>query len=254
MASNGTAQSFKALHKTGDPVILTNVYDLLSAEAVAALPDSKALATASYAVARAAGSTDDDMTLETNLAAVKLIAKAASAAKKPLTVDIQDGYGPQLEEAINALIDVGVVGINLEDVDKATQAFHSKEEAASRIQRVLAVAKSRNVPDFVINARCDTLVKGGTLDETIERGRAYLAAGATTVFVWGGSARGVGKDEVAKLVEAFDGRLNVSLKINGGLSIGELKKLGVQRISIGPALQFHAMAAYADAAAALLKQ
>lgn len=254
-ALNNIAKSFKALHKPGSPVVLTNVYDLLSAQAVAELPSSTALATASYAVARAAGTDDDSMDLETNLAAVKLIAKAANDANKPLTVDIQDAYGSRLEEAINKLIDLGVVGVNLEDVDKDTQKLYSLEGAADRVRRVLAVAKDRDVPDFVVNARCDVLVHGGTLEETIERGKAYLAAGATTVFVWGGSTRGGTKrEEIEALTAAFDGRLNVSLKLADGLTIAELKKIGVARISIGPALQFKAMAAYGAAADELLKQ
>lgn len=256
MALNATAQTFKALHVPGKPIVLANVYDLLSAEAVGALPSSKALATASYAVARAAGTDDDHLSLETNLAAVKLIARAAKANGKPLTVDIQDAYGDRLEEAIGALIDEGVVGVNLEDIDLATQAAHPIDVAADRVRRALAVAQKKGVPDFVVNARCDSLVKGGPIEDAIARGKAYLAAGATTVFVWGGSTRGgITKEEVATLVKAFDGRLNVSLKTAaGGLTIPELAQLGVARISMGPALQFTAMKAYGDAADDLLKQ
>lgn len=256
MSLNATAQSFKALHVPGQPVVLTNVYDLLSAQAVAALPTSKALATASYGVARALGSDDDSMDLETNLFAIKHIAKVAKEHQKPLTVDIQDAYGERLEESIQKLIELGVVGVNLEDVDKDSQKIHSIEEATDRVKRAVAVAQKLNVPDFVVNARTDILLKGGAVDEAIARGKAYLAAGATTVFVWGGSARGgVTREEVVRLVEAFDGKLNVSLKLaEGGLSIGELKKIGVARISIGPALQFKAMSYYADEADKLLKQ
>ena len=63
-----------------------------------ALPETTALATASYAVAAAAGLEDDDLTLEINLAAVKGIAKVAKQFNLPLTVDFQDGYGDKLEE------------------------------------------------------------------------------------------------------------------------------------------------------------
>ncbi len=38
-----------------------------------------------------------------------------------------------------------------------------------------------------------------------------------------------------QLVEAFDGRLNVLLK-QGGLTVHELSKIGVARISVGPRL------------------
>lgn len=84
-----------------------------------------------------------------------------------------------------------------------------------RIKKVLDTAHSFGIPDFVVNARCDVLVYGGSLREVVNRGQAYLAAGASTVFVWGGSARGgLHREEVVELVEAFDGRLNVLMKLS----------------------------------------
>jgi hypothetical protein len=47
------------------------VYDAVSARAVAALSGTQALATASFAVAAATGASDNDMTLETNMAALR---------------------------------------------------------------------------------------------------------------------------------------------------------------------------------------
>jgi len=47
MSTKTLAGTLKALHKPGDPLVLANVYDILSARAVASLPSSKALATAS---------------------------------------------------------------------------------------------------------------------------------------------------------------------------------------------------------------
>jgi 2-methylisocitrate lyase-like PEP mutase family enzyme len=256
MASiNTTAKQLKALHKPGNPILFTNVYDRLTAEAVASVPSSKALATASYAVARAAGTQDDDMTLEINLAAIRGIADVAQWHDKPLSVDIQDGYGERLEEAISALIKLGVVGVNLEDCDKATQKMYAPEVAAERVKRVLAVAGREGVPDFVVNARCDTLVHGGELAEVLERGNLYLEAGATTVFVWGGSKRGTSRAEVVEMVKAFDGRLNVSMRLApGNLTVKELAEIGVARISIGPDLQFAAMEYFGKEAAKILGQ
>jgi 2-methylisocitrate lyase-like PEP mutase family enzyme len=252
MASQTLARTFKALHHPGNPLILANVYDILSARTVASLPSSKALATASYAIAAARGTTDDDLDLDTNLAAIPDIAAVSSQFKKPLTVDIQDGYGDSLEKAIAALIDYGVVGVNLEDCDKNGKLY-SPETAAERIKRTLVVAKHKRVPDFVVNARCDVLVQGGKLDEVLHRGKKYLAAGATTVFVWGGSSRGVSRQEVQTMVKDFDGRLNVLLSGKpDALTIPQLKELGVARISIGPTLQIKAMKALADEAEKLL--
>ncbi|KAF2733836.1 Phosphoenolpyruvate/pyruvate domain-containing protein [Polyplosphaeria fusca] len=240
---NTLAQTLKSLHVPGKPLILANVYDLLSAQAISSLSSCKALATASYAVARANGTEDDAMTLETNLTAISLIGKEAIRVQKPLTVDIQDGYGSQLEDAIKGLIKRGAVGCNLEDCDKESQKIYPVAAAVDRIKKVLSIAKNMGVPDFVVNARCDALIHGGELDDVIQRGKQYLAAGATTVFVWGGSKRGVHDDEVKKMVEAFGGRLNVAMKMSGddSLSVSELSNIGVARISVGPQIQFMAM-------------
>ena len=250
---NDTAKAFRALHRPGHPLVLANVYDRLTAQTVGELPTCAALATASYAVARAAGLADDDLSLDANLAAVGPVAEVARALGKPLTVDLQDGYGADLEAAVGRLLDLGVVGVNLEDFDRAAGALLPSAAAADRVRRVVAVAAARGVPDFVVNARCDVLVRGGALDEVLERGARYLAAGATTVFVWG-AARGVARREVAAMVEAFGGRLNVSLKRTppGGLTVRELADMGVARISVGPALQLAAMAAYKAEAEKLL--
>jgi 2-methylisocitrate lyase-like PEP mutase family enzyme len=253
-AHNRLAQVFRALHKPGSPVVLANVYDVLSARTVAALPSCKALATASYAVARAHGVEDSDMQLETNLSAVRGIVKVAHEFDKPLTVDIQDAYGDRLEEAIREVVKLGVSGVNLEDCDKQTQKLHPVQEAVSRIHRALAVAREEGVPDFVINARCDTLMHGGEMPEVLQRGKAYLDAGATSVFGLGGSKREISTHEIAQMVKEVDGRLNFGLKMSpGNLTVKELAQIGVARISVGPQLQFKAMATIAKEAEALLE-
>ena len=254
VTQNALATTFRKFHIPGKPIVLTNIYDAVSAKAVAGLPGTQALATASYAVALAAGVEDDDMTLETNLNAVRAISPIAKKYGLPLSVDWQDGYGDRLEEGIEKILQLGVVGINLEDCDKATQKMIPVNEAAERVKRVLAVAKKNGVEDFVVNARTDTLIHGGPVSDAITRGKSYLAAGATTIFVWGGSIRGgVTKSEVVELTRAFDGKLNVALKTDpGNLTVKDLSKIGVARLSIGPTLQFVAMKTYAEEAEKIL--
>jgi 2-methylisocitrate lyase-like PEP mutase family enzyme len=253
--TSNLAQILKSLHQRPKrPVVLANVYDILSARAVAALPSCEILATASYSIAQAAGTTDDDLTLDINLAAVKGIADVSREFNKPLTVDIQDGYGSQIENAITRLIEYGTAGINLEDYDRTTGKLYDIEVAADRIRLSLGVARNLDVPNFVVNARCDVLVHGGELEEVFRRGKKYIEAGATTIFVWGGP-RGVSKSEVEDMVTVFGGKLNVMLKQgNGGLTIKELANMGVARISIGPTLQFIATQALQSEAEKLLLQ
>ncbi|KAF9433721.1 hypothetical protein BGZ76_009054 [Entomortierella beljakovae] len=250
---NAIAANFRALHEPGNPLILGNAYDAASASIIASIPTAKAVATASFAIAATEGVYDDDMTKEQNLAAIKKIATAVIPKNLPLTADLQDGYD-DIKDTIKQAISFGVVGCNIEDVDIKTRKQRPLEEAVQRIKLALEAAKEAGVPDFAINARTDTLGHGGSIEEAIKRGKAFLDAGANTVFVWGGAGgRGVSKDEVKILVDAFNGRLNVILKFGEGhLTVADLREIGVARISVGPGLFMIALNAYRDAAEALL--
>jgi 2-methylisocitrate lyase-like PEP mutase family enzyme len=243
-----TAANFASLHVPGKPLVLTNIWDAGTAKVAAENPACKALATASYAIAASAGIEDDDLSLELNIAAVEKIAPVARKYAKPLTVDMQSGYGDRLEEAVRRLIENGVVGCNLEDKDTETGKMYSVGEAAARVKKAFETAKRLGVPGFVINARTDILVTEGTVEEAVERGHAYLDAGATTVFVWGGSKRGgMTKEEVETITKEFGGRISVKLCIGGRyLTVKELGEIGVARVSCGPELWRKAMKAFED--------
>ncbi|KAF9199363.1 hypothetical protein BGZ49_010531 [Haplosporangium sp. Z 27] len=250
---NSIAAHFRSLHQPGNPLILGNVYDAASASIVASIPSTKAIATASFAIAATEGVQDNDMTRDQNLAAIKKIASVVLPKNLPLTADLQDGY-EDIKDTIKQAIALGVVGCNIEDVDCKANKLRTIDDSVHRIKLALEAAKEAGVPEFAINARVDALCFGGTIDDAIERGKAYLAAGANTVFVWGGpSGRGVSRDEVKKLVGALDGRLNVILKFGEGyLTVAELREIGVARISVGPGLFRIALNAYKEAAEALL--
>ena len=253
LAQNTLAARFRALHQPGNPLVLTNVYDAATASIIASLPSAKAVATASFAIAATEGVYDDDMTKDQNLAAIKKIAAVVVPKNLPLTADLQDGYD-DVQDTVRKVIALGVVGCNLEDVDSKARKLRTLEDAVNRIRLAVEAAREAGVPEFAINARTDVLGHGGSVEDAIERGKAFLDAGANTVFVWGGpSGRGVSRKEVECLVDALDGRLNVILKMGEGfLTVKELREIGVARISVGPGLYLIAMNAYKDAAEALL--
>ncbi|KXL50833.1 MAG: hypothetical protein FE78DRAFT_27048 [Acidomyces sp. 'richmondensis'] len=120
--------------------------------------------------------------METSPRATKAIAEVAKQFNKPLMFDFQDGYGDQLEDGIELLIQFGAVGINLEDSNKATDQMYTVEEAAARVKRAVEAAAFYGIPDLVINARVDSVGRGGSVEEAVKRGQAYLAAGAANVF------------------------------------------------------------------------
>jgi 2-methylisocitrate lyase-like PEP mutase family enzyme len=250
--STKLAQDFRALHVPGRPLLLTNVWDPPTTSLALRHPETKAIATASFAIAAVAGLEDDELTFEDNLHSISRIAKQLEkdgrAMTIPLTADMQDGYGARLKEGIESVIEMGVVGINLEDSSSNEGGGLKLVEADEHVQKirtVLETAAAKSVANFVVNARTDCVLLGGTIDEAIERGRKYLDAGATTVFVWGGIKRGLRDSEVSQLVKGLDGMVNVIYRktMKDALSVKDIARLGVARISMGPGLWRASMSA-----------
>jgi len=248
------AQILRTLHEPGRPLILCNVYDAATAQIIGKNPISKAIATASYGVAAVQGIEDNDMTLEQNLNGLRMILRVAVEFGKPVTVDLQDGYGDRLEQAIESIIDLGAVGCNIEDFNRGTGRLYTLEEATDRVRRTLDTAAKKGVKSFALNARTDVLKGDGSIQDVIQRGEAFLAAGATTVFVLAGSKRGgLSRGEIVQLVQALNGRINVLMGIGPGfLTVPELREIGVARISVGPGLYRKAMETFSEASNSLL--
>ena len=108
-------------------------------------------------------------------------------------------------------------------------------EAAAQVEAIMRAAEQEGV-DFVLNARTDAfpLRRDGdpeeNLRESLERGRAFLDAGAPLVFV---PAR-LTEDHVATLVDAFGPQRLTTIAIPGTPPLARLQELGVARVSFGP--------------------
>ena len=252
---NRLALQLKSLHVSGKPLVLTNVHDAASALLVASLPETTAVATGSFAIAAVLGVMDeDDLTLQKNLVAIDNIRLGLNNAGKintiPLTADLQDAYKDPAE-SVREVIKRGVVGANIEDVDASLRPprLRSIHEACERIKAALRAASEAGDPDFVVNARTDVLGYGGTIDDAVERGKAYLEAGATTAFVWGVRKRVISGDEVADMAKKLHGRLAV---LKADLSLTTLRNCGVSRVSTGPRLYLTAQVAMQNDTSAIL--
>ncbi|KAK6529394.1 hypothetical protein TWF281_008570 [Arthrobotrys megalospora] len=256
---NALAKILKSYHIPGSPLILTNVHDAPTAVAVAGHASTKALATASWSIAATQGLPDAQLTLSANLAGIKNVAQGLKnsgfADAKPLSADLQDGYS-DIAQTIKSAIALGVVGANIEDLktDPATghEQLRSPEEAVERIKTALNAAAEAGVPDFVINARTDVLGYGGSIKDVIERGKKFLEAGATTVFVWGVGKHVITIEEVKEMVAAFEGRLAVQGTGPTPLGLKELADAGVARISYGPWFARRSWKSFGDDAAETL--
>jgi 2-methylisocitrate lyase-like PEP mutase family enzyme len=239
------ASALHDLHTSPDILVLANVWDVVSAQVVAATPGVKALATASHSIASTFGYADgENIPLELHL---DMVQRIVAAVGLPVTMDLEAGYGDPGGTTRKA-IEVGVVGGNLEDQMKPL------DEAVTAIEAVLAAGRDAGI-DFVLNARTDIFVRAtadadrdGLVKEAIRRGKAFLEAGAPVVFVPGVVAR----NEIAELAEGLGPRKLTVISVPGAsLSVHELQELGVARVSSGPFTQRVALTALQDAALAL---
>jgi 2-methylisocitrate lyase-like PEP mutase family enzyme len=274
MEANRLAETFKSLHTSYYPLILANVWDVASLNMVLSLNSDpskpvRAIATASWAFAATLGIRDEELTLEQNLVAIQNIAPTIRQAGLPLTVDLQDGYGSRIREAVTAAVLAGAHGANLEDSIPSQglrkgfeELLYPLSEQTHRVRLALQAATGAGVTDFVINARCDVfaledasgLNSSECMEKAVKRGKAYLEAGATTVFFWRGYGAGFTESEVRELVKELDGRVAIRLgQTKEALSTSELGNLGVARISVGPSLFQIAMHAAKQSALSVLQ-
>ncbi|MBX4929685.1 isocitrate lyase/PEP mutase family protein [Rhizobium binae] len=229
------ARVFGALHQKGNPVVLYNIWDAGTAKAVAEA-GAKALATGSWSVAAAHGFADGEKLPMSVL--VETAKSITDFVDLPLSVDFEGAYSAEPEGAaanVARLVEVGAVGINFEDRVVAGEGLYPVESQAARIRAIRAMADAKNVP-FFINARTDLFLAesdlakhAGLVDEAIERGRAYAAAGGNGFFVPGLIDPGL----IEKICAASSLPVNVMMRA-GAPDAKTLARLGVGRISYGP--------------------
>src|SRR6478752_6050202 len=129
-------------------------------------------------------------------------------------------------------------GANIED------QMRPLAEAAANVEKIMKAAEQEGV-DFVLNARTDAFAKGRDRDQgevladAVERGKAFLDAGAPVVFV---PAR-LDESQVSTLVDAFGPQRLTLIGIPGVPSLARLEELGVARVSYGPMPQNVALTA-----------
>lgn len=226
MTQHEKAAALLALHEDPDLLVLVNAWDVASAQAVAAQPGCRAIATASHAIAAMYGYEDGEhIPVELTL---DMTARIAAAVQLPVTADLEAGYG-DVAGTIRRVIAAGAVGGNLEDEMKPF------DDAVAAVRTACETAESEGVA-FVLNARTDAFLRAGDRDpgevlaDAIERGRAFLDAGAACVFVPGE----LDADTIGKLVGGLGQRKISVLGFPGTPPPSELAELGVARVSYGP--------------------
>ncbi|HAM26847.1 MAG TPA: isocitrate lyase/phosphoenolpyruvate mutase family protein [Microbacteriaceae bacterium] len=220
-----------SLHIPGEPLIVTNVWDAVTARIVAQARGVKALATASHAVSFVHGVPDNEgLTVEQALEAARLI---AGAVELPVSVDFEKGYAADaagVQRNVARLIESGAAGLNIEDsLESASGPLREPTDAAARVAAARRAADDAGVP-LAINARVDSLVsKPADWAGAMDRANRYLDAGATSIFVLRLPTEGL----VERAVRDVNGPVAV---VAGPTSVPltRLAELGVARVSFGP--------------------
>lgn len=239
MSTLDKANLLKQLHESETILRLVNVWDPISTKTVAALPETKAIATAGHSIAASHGYPDGEIPVDLMIAAVERI---VAATDLPVTADLDNGYGNP-GETVRRAIGVGAVGANVED------RLVPLDDAVANVKAIVAAGEAEGVP-FQLNARTDAIVRGGerplddSIADAIERGQAFIDAGASLVFVPGPISR----EHAERLVEGI-GRNKVSvIGLPGNLSGSEYEQLGIARITFGPLTQRVALRALQELA------
>jgi 2-methylisocitrate lyase-like PEP mutase family enzyme len=241
------AEQLRALHRTPPMLVLPNAWDAASARLIEA-EGFPAIATTSAGVAAALGYPDGGVVPANEM--IEAVSRIVRSVKVPVTADVEHAYGATpdaVADVVLRVIAAGAVGINLEDCVPGATGL---EPLALQLDKIKAIAKAATKAGVrvVINARTDGFLREFGASETrlgvaIERGKAFLEAGADCVFVPG--VRDVAT--IGALVKALGGPLNV-LAVEGSPSIPELEALGVARVSLGSGPMRATMAVLRDIA------
>jgi len=236
------AAEFQALH-AGPPFVIPNPWDAGSARVLAAL-GFKALATTSSGFAFTLGRLDGAVTLD------EVVAHAAAldqATPLPLSVDLENGYGPSPEHAAHAIrriAAVGAVGGSIEDYDPSGKIYEL-HHAAERVAAAAEAARGLPFP-FMLTARAENHIRGNPdLKDTIARLSAFEQAGADVLYAPG--LRSV--EEIRAVCEAVSKPVNVLAAAE--FSFDDVVAAGARRVSVGGRLTWVAISAMAQAAEAL---
>lgn len=245
LTQRATAEQFLALHRAQGPFVLANSWDVVTAR-LFAQEGFRAIGTSSYATAAMLGLRDGEhFPLRYT---VDLVRRLVRHVRLPVSADIEAGYAESVAgvvESAKAVLAAGAVGINIEDsTGNPEEPFYDTASQCAKISAIRAMANDAKI-HLVINARTDVFLlpgdPGGRLSQTIERGQAYVGAGADCVFV-----PDMGDLDVAamkQLVDEIGAPINV---IAGGStpSLRELEEIGIARVSLGPRVMRAALGLY----------
>ncbi|HEY5356587.1 MAG TPA: isocitrate lyase/phosphoenolpyruvate mutase family protein [Streptosporangiaceae bacterium] len=247
-AAASRADSFRAWHRPGEPLLLPNPWDAGSARVLASLGFA-ALATTSSGFAATLGRLDGGVSRDESLAHGALI---VAATELPVSADLENGFADEpagVADTVARAVQAGLAGCSIEDFTGRPDApIYDAGLAAERIAAAAQAAHSGPVR-LVLTARAENYLHGRPdLGDTIARLQRYQEAGADVLYAPGLTR----PEDIAAVVSSVDRPVNV-LALPGGPDVAGLAELGVSRVSVGGAFAYVAIDALATAARELLK-
>ncbi|SEO47532.1 isocitrate lyase/PEP mutase family protein [Actinacidiphila rubida] len=242
-------EKFMTLHTREGGLVMPNAWDGLSA-LVLADAGFEAIGTSSAALAASLGRFDGrhGITREEHLEHARLLGRVTGL---PINGDFEDGYGVTSEDVattVEAAVASGLAGIGIEDTSgRPDQPIRDFDEAVGRVRGAVTAAKGR----IVVTGRTDNFLQGRPdLEDTVRRLTAFAEAGADALY----APLLPDLDALVTVVTAVAPTpVNVLISPSDHvLTVPELQKAGVKRISLGPALYTHAAEALEQAARALV--
>ncbi|WP_045383245.1 phosphoenolpyruvate mutase [Bacillus spizizenii] len=183
---------------------------------------------ASYAVPDA-----NILTMTENLQAAVVMNESTSI---PIICDCDSGYG-----SVNNVIRMvkeyernGIAGICIEDKQfpklnsfvKGSQKLADIDEFSNKIRAAKDVQKN---PDFIVIARIEALIAGQGMDEALNRGYAYEAAGADAILIHSKENQ---PNEIKEFVKQFTGAVPIVIvpTTYPHITVKEMELLGINMV------------------------
>lgn len=248
MAGSELYEKFMALHTRAGGVVLPNAWDAPSA-LILADAGFEAIGTSSAALAAILGRLDGRhaVTRDEHLAHAEVMARAT---RLPVNGDFEDGYGDTPDDVaatVNAAVERGIAGFGIEDTTgNSDDPIRDFDDAVTRVRAAVRAADRR----IVVIGRTDNYLQGRPdLDDTIRRLTAFAEVGADVLY----APAVPDLDSVVKIITAV-APVPVNVLVSPTdrvLTVPELQKMGVKRVSFGPDLYANALTALEQAARSL---
>jgi 2-methylisocitrate lyase-like PEP mutase family enzyme len=213
-------EKFHQLHHQQKPLLIANAWNARSAQLIEEA-GFEAIGTSSGAISSALGYEDGEKIPFNEL--LYIVQRIKASIKVPLTVDMERGYTNDLNiltDNIQKLLDIGISGINIEDV-QGEDIYLRKLEC---IKNYLLKTNQQ----LFINARMDAFSQKlpGALETNLRRAGLYEKAGADGLFV----IAVPDEDAIKELISAT--KLPVNMVATPKFPIKTLEEIGIRRISM----------------------